>query len=265
VQIRLASPLDTPAIGDVDPLVRGSDLVRGTLVEDAVHGRRDSVCLVATAGPGSRRLAGYTVLRRGHFFGRHFVDLLLVAPAARRQGIGSALLAAAAGVGLGERIFTSTTRSNLAMRALLAAQGWRLSGRLTGLDPDDDEVVVWSDDPGPARLVHLAVRDDWDRARRDGEYRTSTLGVRLGEVGFVHASFGQQVAGVAAAVYTQVDRPVVMLVLDRARLRAPVRVEPVDGTDEVFPHIYGPIPVDAVSDVIELRRDAGGRLFLPPL
>jgi uncharacterized protein (DUF952 family)/GNAT superfamily N-acetyltransferase len=266
VQIRVATPNDTPAIGDVDPLVRGADLSRGTLVEDAVHGRRDSLCLVATAGPGGSRPAGYTVLRRAHFFGRDFIELLVVAPVVRRRGIGSALLAATAGVCAGERVFTSTNRSNLPMRALLAGQGWRLSGRIGGLDPDDDELVAWADPPvagDPGRLFHLALRADWERARREGEYRTSTLGARLAEVGFVHASFGQQVAGVAATVFAGVEAPLVLLVLDRARLRAPVRVEAAAGTDEVFPHIYGPIPVDAVAEAIELHRDAAGRLALP--
>ena len=34
--------------------------------------------------------------------------------------------------------------------------------------------------------------------------------------------------------------------------------ENLTGGDELFPHIYGPIPVAAVTAVIELRRDATG-------
>jgi uncharacterized protein (DUF952 family)/GNAT superfamily N-acetyltransferase len=273
MRIRPATPLDAPEIGDVDPLVRGPDLARATLLEDAVHGRRDSLCLVAAAGEGSSRLAGFVVLRRGHFLGRDFADLLVVAPAVRRQGVGSALLAAAVGAAEGERVFTSTNVSNLPMRALLAGHGWRLSGRLSGLDPDDDELVAWAagpaapgpSGPGPGRLFHIALREDWERARRQGEYRTSTLGARLEEVGFVHTSFAQQVGLVAAAGYDRVDAPLVLLVLDRARLGCPVRVEPVHGLDEVFPHVYGPLPLAAVADVVELRRDVAGRLVLPAL
>lgn len=274
-RIRPATPDDAPAIGEVDPLSRGADVARATLVEDALHGRRDNLCLVAPAGEGPR-LAGFAVLRHGHFFGRDFVDLLVVAPAARRQGVGSALLCAAVGAGVSERVFTSTNRSNVAMRALLAGQGWEISGSLGGLDEDDDEIVAWTGRGaaaallvglarGPKRLFHIALREDWDRARRAGEYRVSTIGHSLDEVGFVHASFAQQVAATAARHYAGVDAPLVLLVVDRSRLGAAVRVEPAPGSDEVYPHVYGPVPVAAVTEAVELRRDAAGRLVLPTL
>lgn len=274
-RIRPATPHDAPAVGEVDPLALGADLARATLVEDALHGRRDNLCLVAPAGEGPR-LAGFVVLRHGHFFGRDFVDLLVVAAAARRQGIGSALLAAAVGAGVSDRVFTSTNRSNVGMRALLAGQGWEISGSLGGLDADDDEIVAWTPrrpaaalvvglGRGPKRLFHLALREDWERARRAGEYRVSTIGHSLDEVGFVHASFAQQVAATAARHYAGVDAPLVLLVIDRARLGGTVRVEPTPGSNEVHPHVYGPVPVDAVSAAVALRRDAVGRLLLPTL
>jgi glutathione S-transferase len=278
MRIRPATPLDIPGLGEVDPLVRGLDLARATLVEDAVHGRRDSLCLLAATETGSR-LAGYIVLRRGHLFGHDCVERLVVAPAARRRGVGSELLAAAVAAASGPRVLAAATVANVPMRALLAGCGWRLAGRLRGLVPGDDPagggdvLVAWVDGPdaggsagpGPRRLFHLALREDWERARRAGEYRISTLGARLEEVGFVHAAFGQQVAGVADRQYARVEAPLVLLVLDRARIRVPVRVEPAPGTDEVYPHVYGPVPADAVLDAVALHRDAAGRLLLPPL
>lgn len=273
VRIRPATPLDSAALGEVDPRLRGSDLARSTVVEDAVHGRRDNLCLVAPVGDGPQ-LAGFVVLRHGHFFGRDFVDLVVVADRARRQGVGTALLVAAVGAAASPRVFTSTNVSNLPMRALLAGQGWHLSGRLTGLDEDDDEIVAWTHGPAaggglversPSRLFHLALREDWERAKRAGEYRVSTVGHSLDEVGFIHTSFGQQVAATAEKHYSRIDAPLVLLVLDRGRLGAPVKVEATASSDEVFPHIYGPVPVAAVADAVEVRRDASGRLVLPPL
>jgi len=101
--------------------------------------------------------------------------------------------------------------------------------------------------------------------RTDVERYALDAAPRLEEVGFVHTSFAQQVGLVAAAGYDRVDAPLVLLVLDRARLGCPVRVEPVHGVDEVFPHVYGPLPLAAVADVVELRRDVVGRLVLPAL
>jgi uncharacterized protein (DUF952 family) len=58
----------------------------------------------------------------------------------------------------------------------------------------------------------------------------------------------------------------VLLAIDSGKLTAPVRFEPGEpgkpGAEE-FPHIYGPIPVDAVVNVIPVTRDNGGRMVLP--
>jgi uncharacterized protein (DUF952 family) len=66
---------------------------------------------------------------------------------------------------------------------------------------------------------------------------------------------------VADANYADAD-DLVVLVIDQARHTAEVRHE--DGGDgELFPHIYGPLPVSAVTEVIPVGRDAAGRLILP--
>jgi uncharacterized protein len=85
--------------------------------------------------------------------------------------------------------------------------------------------------------------------------------------GFVHASPDEPVTlAVAGLLYGQPGEPIVALALNEAALSAPVRYEPPDpapppgvpaGT--LFPHIYGPVEMAAVSEVRYLRRDAGGR------
>jgi uncharacterized protein (DUF952 family) len=35
------------------------------------------------------------------------------------------------------------------------------------------------------------------------------------------------------------------------------------GATEEFPHIYGPVPVDAVVNVVPVTRDASGSMVLP--
>jgi GNAT superfamily N-acetyltransferase len=86
------------------------------------------------------RLVGFAVLV-GHFFGRPFVELLIVADDARRSGVGTALLAAIEDAVTGDRLFTSTNESNAPMRALLAKLGWLGSGRIENLDDGDPELV----------------------------------------------------------------------------------------------------------------------------
>jgi glutathione S-transferase len=92
---------------------------------------------------------------------------------------------------------------------------------------------------GVAPLYHLALAADWAAARRCGRYTTSTRGRTLEEEGFVHCSFAGQVEATARAFYADAGE-VVLLQIDPARLASDVIVE--DG----FPHVYGPIEVDAV-------------------
>jgi uncharacterized protein (DUF952 family) len=95
-------------------------------------------------------------------------------------------------------------------------------------------------------IFHLATRADWRNATRTGSYRTSTRGRTLAEEGFIHASRAGQVTGVAQAFYADVDEPLVLLQIDPALLGSKVRLERPVGSDEDFPHIYGPIPTGAV-------------------
>ncbi|WP_242908388.1 DUF952 domain-containing protein [Actinomadura terrae] len=104
--------------------------------------------------------------------------------------------------------------------------------------------------PRQETLLHIAERQHWEPARDAGTpYTMSTLGRTLEEEGFVHCSSDMsQVEGVLANFYTGVDRDaLVLLVIDVAGLGSPVRYDPVG--DQVFPHVYGPIPTSAVIEV----------------
>ncbi|WP_211357254.1 DUF952 domain-containing protein [Nocardioides rubriscoriae] len=102
------------------------------------------------------------------------------------------------------------------------------------------------------RIFHLATLADWEAARASGRYTTSTRGRTLAEEGFIHASRGDQWQGVRERYYADVTEPLVLLVIDTERLTSPVVDEEVPGSDETFPHVYGPIEVDAVVRTIPL-------------
>ncbi|HZB51415.1 MAG TPA: DUF952 domain-containing protein [Mycobacteriales bacterium] len=106
-------------------------------------------------------------------------------------------------------------------------------------------------------IFHLADRQQWEAARSDGSYEISTRGRTLAEVGFIHCSQRHQVRGVADAVFGGAD-DLVLLTIDPERVPVPIRFEGPD-----YPHIYGPLPADAVVAVTPVQRDATGRLVLP--
>lgn len=91
----------------------------------------------------------------------------------------------------------------------------------------------------------------WDRFEADGVSLQSTRDRTLTEEGFIHCSYTDQVEATLARFYGDLDE-VVVLTLDPERLDADVVDEPTaDGT--LFPHVYGPLTVGAVIEVVRRR------------
>jgi GNAT superfamily N-acetyltransferase len=136
-EIRRAVAADIGGILRLDHLAAHGDHERAEFLRRCVG---LGECLVH---PDRGSLTGFAVLRPAHFFGRDFIDLLMVEPAHRRSGIGRALLRTALAVAGTEQVFTSTNTSNQPMRSLLRAEGWSFSGELDGLDEGDPELVFY--------------------------------------------------------------------------------------------------------------------------
>lgn len=104
----------------------------------------------------------------------------------------------------------------------------------------------WS---SPRWLYHLALADDWSRARCTGVYPWSTRGQLQQQVGFVHLCRADQIAATWRRFYADAG-PLRLLSLDPAALLAAgrqLRHEPAPGGTELFPHLYGgPLPLEAV-------------------
>jgi uncharacterized protein (DUF952 family) len=111
--------------------------------------------------------------------------------------------------------------------------------------------------PTTDELLHLADPADWVAAQAAGTYDRSTRGASLGEVGYVHCSYAHQVERVASFVFDDWDGDLVVLRIDPDLLGVHVVEENLEGGDELFPHVYGPIPVDAVTAVEPMRRVDG--------
>lgn len=107
------------------------------------------------------------------------------------------------------------------------------------------------DDQVPDRIYHLALVADWVAAKATGDYRISTLGRTLEQEGFIHASREDQWRGIRQRFYAGVPEELVLLEIDPALLTAELRIEEVPEASDSFPHIYGPLNLDAVVEVHE--------------
>ena len=114
-----------------------------------------------------------------------------------------------------------------------------------------DRVPASSETP---RIFHLAERSTWASAKASGSYTSSTRDQSLAKVGFIHCSFEPQVLATATRFYSDADPDhFVVLVIDPSRLEAKLVVEQA-GNGEQFPHIYGPLNLDAVLATRPLIR-----------
>jgi uncharacterized protein (DUF952 family) len=112
------------------------------------------------------------------------------------------------------------------------------------------------------RIYHLTTPGEWGAATAAGAYRFSTRDRTLEEVGFVHCGHREQVLQVAERIYADMTE-LVLLVIDPERLGSPVREENLEGGTELYPHIYGPLVLTAVTEALPLRRESGGPFRLP--
>src|ERR1700761_8841911 len=93
---------------------------------------------------------------------------------------------------------------------------------------------------------------------RDGVFRGSPADVADG---YIHLSCASQLAATVDKHFSGVDGLVIAAV-DLSRLGQTVRWEPSrDGA--LFPHIYGPLPAEAVLSAVPLQRTADGAVKLP--
>ena len=107
----------------------------------------------------------------------------------------------------------------------------------------------------PDHLFHVAEAEHWTTACRTGRYDRSTRGLSLAEVGFVHLSTADQRPGVLERFFAGHEGSLVLLTIDPRRLTAPLRWEGAPSTaGEPFPHLYGPLDLDAVVAARPLVR-----------
>ncbi|HET7501042.1 MAG TPA: DUF952 domain-containing protein [Kofleriaceae bacterium] len=117
-----------------------------------------------------------------------------------------------------------------------------------------------------ALLLHITTQAAWDAARAAGDYRPASLATE----GFIHCSTPAQAVATADQFFAG-RTDLVLLCIDEARVAPLVRYEapaPVGGAsdpraDQLFPHLHGPLPLDAVLRVVAFPCATDGTFTLP--
>ncbi len=126
-------------------------------------------------------------------------------------------------------------------RLMQRADPW-LPGAMQPIFPAD-AIAIPIDQP----LFHLALEADWKAALQHGDYRVSTRGLSLEQVGFIHLSWQEQVQATFDRFYADAGA-VLSLRIDPKLVSAPLRADAIH-TGVLFPHLYGPLPIASVVEV----------------
>jgi uncharacterized protein (DUF952 family) len=93
-------------------------------------------------------------------------------------------------------------------------------------------------------IYHIVLPETWEQVKNKTFYEAASLA----EEGFIHCSYEDQLDGVIERYYSNANE-IVILTLDANRLTSPLVSEP-STNGEPYPHIYGPINLDAVVEAV---------------
>ena len=106
-------------------------------------------------------------------------------------------------------------------------------------------------------ILHITHRDRWETAKNLGSYRSDSLATE----GFIHCSTLAQVLGSANRFFKQ-QTDLVILIIDIDRVTSEIKYEGAD-PQNLFPHIYGALNIDAVTQSLDLETDSDGLFVMP--
>jgi uncharacterized protein (DUF952 family) len=96
-------------------------------------------------------------------------------------------------------------------------------------------------------IYHITTRTEWQLAKEKGAYEAASLQTE----GFIHCCDLKQMRGVLKRYYAG-QKNLLALVINTELLKAPCKYEMAPSVNEEFPHVYGPINIDAVEEVMSL-------------
>lgn len=108
------------------------------------------------------------------------------------------------------------------------------------------------------RVYHITTKAEVQGARESDQYRPTAFD----REGFIHCSYRHQVVATANRIFRRRE-DLVLFEIDPEQLSCPVVDENLEGGRELYPHIYGPLPMAAVIAVHAFSTDADGSFSLP--
>ena len=107
-------------------------------------------------------------------------------------------------------------------------------------------------------IYHFTELDTFLRAKNAGSYKPNAFA----KDGFIHCSTREQVLHIANGIAPR-NIPLVLLEIESGRIPHKIIYENLEGGERLFPHIYGDIPQDAVTQVWTFKPNSEGMFEWP--
>jgi uncharacterized protein (DUF952 family) len=114
-------------------------------------------------------------------------------------------------------------------------------------------------------ILHITTLNEWYKGLSEDAYTAPSLATD----GFIHCSTAQQTAD-TANMFFKAHTGLVLLCIDESKLRSQCKYEDPAGAGHhdprvgnLFPHVYGPINLTSVINVVDFLADENGVFVLP--
>ncbi|AIZ64255.1 hypothetical protein PK28_12180 [Hymenobacter sp. DG25B] len=110
-------------------------------------------------------------------------------------------------------------------------------------------------------LYRIAESADWEQARETGFFASPDLDMD----GFIHASERHQILETARRYYQGHEGLMLLEIEEAALAAAGLRVERewAESRQEYFPHVFAPVPLEAIRRTWPFKATAAGEFQLP--
>lgn len=107
-------------------------------------------------------------------------------------------------------------------------------------------------------ILHILSYPDWRKTLLEGVYAPDSLN----KEGFIHCSTSDQVLEVANSIYKG-KTGLFLMFIDEEKVESNIVYEDLYDLGKLFPHIYGSLNIDAVTQIVEFTADEEGNFKLP--
>lgn len=101
-------------------------------------------------------------------------------------------------------------------------------------------------------IYRIADEADWTHAQQTGQFASADLQ----REGFIHCSEHHQILRTAQKYYAG-RKSLMLLEIDETKIIANLKREDSIGRGEIFPHIYAPIPLAAITRHVDFKETNG--------